>query len=103
MLALDKNTLVGRWQNRSGGFFRLSWDQCEFFQDNRFACISYPLKDDVVLNYDGIWSLAGNQLQLRLGQDQPFIYYIIETGRDSFTVDSRLSGVRTFYRIKDVN
>jgi hypothetical protein len=101
--ALDASTLEGRWQNRSGGFFRLSWDQCEFFADKRFTCISYPLKGEAVLNYDGVWSLTGNQLQLQLGPDQAYIYYIVETGRDSFTIDSRISGVRTFYRIKDVN
>lgn len=96
---LDASTLLGRWQNRSGGFFRMSWDQCEFFRDQSFSCTSYPLKEDVALTYDGTWSLADNTLQLQLGRDQTYTYYIIDVGRDSFTIDSRMSGVRTFYRV----
>lgn len=79
----------------------MSWDQCEFFRDQTFACMSYPLKEDIALSYAGSWSLVENVLQLELEYHQIYTYYIIEFGPDSFTIDSRLSGVRTFYRVNE--
>jgi hypothetical protein len=100
---LDASTMTGRWENRSGGFFRLSWDQCEFFGNQKFSCTSYPLKGDQALSFDGSWALSKNELQLHVTHDTTYIYYITGVERNSFTIDSRLSGVRTFYRVNEFN
>jgi len=98
---LDASTIIGRWESRSGGFFQTSGNECGFFRGQKFSCTSYSLRDDLVLTYDGIWLVTGNQLQLKLEQDQPYIYYVVDMGRHSFTIDSRLSGKRTFYRVSE--
>jgi len=95
--------VTGCWENRSGGFFRLSWDQCEFFGNQKFSCTSYPLKGDQALSFNGSWSLSKNELQLHMEHDATYIYYITDVGKNSFTIDSRLSGVRTFYRVNEFN
>jgi hypothetical protein len=90
--------LVGKWENKNGSLFGTGWDECEFLEDLSFKCFNYPFEGDLVLPYDGKWSVLKGELRIMLdGYATPFklIYK-----KDNVFEAHNEKGVQTYHRVK---
>lgn len=60
----QEKLIIGSWENTQNSLFDSGHDECTFFANNKFECTNYPHEGDLVLPFEGDWSIRGNKLVL---------------------------------------
>lgn len=92
--------VVGVWRNTEASFFGSGWDQCVFKADLTFSCMNYPKDGDLVLPYDGNWSLVGNEFQLYFDVEPILTFVVSSINNDVFVLQNKVGETLFYEKVK---